>query len=325
MSKPTFAAACLAALLLVSPSASAASAYPLSPGSQPVADAVGYFASIQLPSGNIGYNYMVSAWVVMGLAAAGIDPHTVRVGTGFQSIIQYLAVNDAQLKAGNAQATDWERVILALTAAGEDPRTFAGTDHVAALLGYWDGTQFGSPSALNDDFFAVLALRSAGFAADSPYVAGAANYILQHQNSDGGWSYAVGSPSDSDDTAAAVLALVAAGFGDAPATSSATAYFATIQGIDGGFVAHLVPGEVPASNTASDAWVIQALHALGEDPTSAEWTTASGANPVTHLLSLQQADGSFAWTGTCVCGPAWMTAYALPALLGSPYPVNLDG
>jgi hypothetical protein len=323
MTKRVFVAALLAAVLLFLPCIQAAGTYPLASTSASVQKALAYFDSVQLPDGDIGYNYMVSGWVVMGLAAAGMDPHTVRVGAGFSSVIDYLAIHDAQLRAGNTPATDWERVILALTAAGEDPRAFAGTDHVAHLLSYWDGTQFGSPGALNDDFFAVLALRSAGFARDSPYVAGAVDYILSHQNPDGGWSYAVGSPSDSDDTAAAVLALASVGLQGAPATAASMSYFDAIQNLDGGFPQHVIEGAAsPTSNTASDAWVIQALVAVGQDPTSSAWTTASGATPVSSLLGLQQPDGSFAWNGNCVCGPAWMTAYALPALVGVPMPVQ---
>lgn len=336
--------------------------YPLAPSDPAVQRAIGYFREIQLPDGDIGYSYMVSAWVTMALASAGVDPHTVRVESTLNSIVDFLFVHDAQLRSRHTSATDWERVILALTAAHENPRTFASNDHIAGLLQFWDGNQFGSVNALNDDFFAIHALRSAGFPADSIYIQKPMQHILAHQNPDGGWSYAIGVRSDSDDTAAAIEALIAAGYqpqssggglasvassfnarwsGSCPgdAVACALAYLDLVQNPDGGFPYHFVEGgswvapeaanakgDDPAdqestSNTASDAWVIQALVAAGENPTGPRWTTPSGANPVTHLLSLQEPDGSFRWTGTSISGPAWMTAYALPALLGKPYPI----
>src|SRR5690606_20461148 len=43
----------------------------------------------------------------------------------------------------------------------------------------------------------------------------------------------------------------------------------------------------------SDAWVITALVAAGEDPLSEQWAVPAGNTMVDHLASLQNEDGSF--------------------------------
>ncbi|NLA39205.1 MAG: cobalamin-binding protein, partial [Methanomicrobiales archaeon] len=56
----------------------------------------------------------------------------------------------------------------------------------------------------------------------------------------------------------------------------------------------------------------------GEDPSS--WSK-NGNNLVTTFASLQQPDGSFLWTAYTADNPCGMTARAIPALLGKPYPI----
>jgi len=90
------------------------------------------------------------------------------------------------------------------------------------------------------------------------------------------------------------------------------------EGEDGGFA---WTGQ--KSNAATDAWVIQGLVAVGSDPADTRWQVQAN-NPITHLLKLQNDDGSFNWTREVRSQPVLMTSYAIMALSKKPLPVNID-
>ena len=96
---------------------------------------------------------------------------------------------------------------------------------------------------------------------------------------------------------------------------NALAYLKGMQQEDGGF--HY--GGTSATNAASDAWVIQGIVAAGDNP--AEWVVGE-RGVVEHLLGLQNPDGSFRYTAYVTDSPCRMTASAMPALLGMPYPIT---
>ena len=220
-----------------------------------------------------------------------------------------------------SSATDYAKRILAIVAVGENPRSFAGADLVAGLKGLANGGQIGDPGLLNDDAWAILALRAAGVSAADPIVGDSVAFLLSKQNADGGWSYAPGVDSDSNDTAAVLMALSDVGntSADVPVASALT-YLATQQVDGGGFVYQLPcfwPG-CDASDSASTSWVVSALAKLGLNPAS--WTKGS-ATPFDFLQSLQTGDGSFKWQAADPAGSAGMTAYAVVALSNDWYPV----
>src|SRR5258708_10789386 len=104
----------------------------------------------------------------------------------------------------NGSDTDYEKRILAITALDENPRTFGSENFVEKLESFFDGNQIGDSSLLNDDIFGVLALTSAGISNNT--VSKSRQFILSHQNSDGGWGVATSVGSDSNTTAMAVAA-----------------------------------------------------------------------------------------------------------------------
>ena len=219
-------------------------------------------------------------WVTMALAGAGTAPDTTYLKT-----------------LSRTSATDYEASILALTAAGKDPRTYTSEDLIAKLNGFAQANQIGDPKLLNDDFFGVLALISAGVSAADATVAGSVNFIIANQQADGSWSYATDAAySDPDMTAAAVMALRAAGRSSSdPVITKAVTFLKGIQNSN--------------LNSSSEAWAVSALYSAGENPSTA------------HLQSLIGSDGkitdsysdSFAPTGT---------AYAVVALSGKYYPIG---
>jgi len=284
-------------------------AFPLSPDAAPIRGAVSYLKAGQQDDGGFGPGG-VTEWVMIAVAAAGQDPREWKKNG--LSPLDYLR---KQAPTGNPY--DWIRMTLALTAVNENPRCFHQTDYVEKIKKHYRDGQFGDPLSLRDDYWAVIALASAG-EKGSPEVRASVRFIIEHQNGEGSWSASVtGIETCADNTAAAVAALVAAGQNQASEPiAKALEYLRKTQRPDGGFPYLFMP-----SNTASDCWVLQALSAAGKDPS--EWSKGGETLPF-HLLSLQQPDGSFKWMPHSTNSALLMTAYAVPALLGKPYPVSLS-
>ncbi len=218
-----------------------------------------------------------------------------------------------------SSAINFEAPILAITSLNQNPKTFGSIDYVAALESYHNQSQLGDITALNDDFFGILALASAGVPINDQNIIDSKNFILAHQNGDGGWGWSVTAGSDSNDTAAAIMALVAAGASSADShIASALAYLKTDQGQDGGFLYDPSSGNTDSSSTS---WVVWALDALGVDPQT--WTKG-GNNPMSFLVSYQNPDGSFKWlaTDTADASPS-VTADAVIALSGKTLPLKI--
>jgi iron complex transport system substrate-binding protein len=285
-------------------------AYPYSPNDTPVVNALNYLRNSQQYDGSIG-GFAISSWAVIAISSAGEDPHAWKKDGG-PSIVDYLKINRNQLDL--SKATDVARYILSMTAASEDPRNIDGVDYVAALKGLYDGAQIGDPNLLNDDFWGILALISAGEWRGSEIVRNTVSFIKGGQNGDGGWGYAVGSPSDVDDTSAAIMALIAAGESkNSIVIIKALSYIKSKQMDNGGFESW------GTTNVGTDSWAIQAIVAAGQIATSPLWTK-NGKTPVDDLLTFQNPDGSFSWPEPYPMKEL-ATSYAIPALLGKPYPV----
>ena len=283
--------------------------YPLQPTDTEIVNALNYLTGAQEDDGSIG-GLGTSAWVVMALVAAGENPHTWRTAQGNPSIVDYLR-NNSDLINPNV-ATDWERSILAIVAAGEDPTSFGEIDYVAGLKNLWDyeNSQMDKVDLLNDDFWGILALLAAGEDPSSEMIQGSAAYIKSKQFIDGGWSFDAtpGAESDVDDTAAAIMALVAAGF-DPESDQSINwglLYLMNNQDTDsGGFTGG---GWGTPPNVGSTSWAVDAILAVGEDPTG-DWTTPAGKDPVDLLLSMQDdTDGFFWYYEGNDASSEWMTA-----------------
>jgi hypothetical protein len=209
-------------------------------------------------------------------------------------------------------------MVLAVVAAGEDPTSFGGVDFVGLIEGAYDGTQLGDTGLLNDDFWGLMALIAAGKNPGSEIVTNTVAFIKANQNSDGGWSWGVGADSDVDDAAAAIMALVAAGEPQASTViQNGLSYMKSMQMDNGGFESW------GAANAGTDSWGIAAIVAAGQDPTGTNWRSGNGTDPVDDLLTFQNPDGSFSWQAAMPLNMAWMTSFAIPALLGQPYPVDV--
>jgi energy-coupling factor transport system substrate-specific component len=260
---------------------------------------VNYLAGAQNADGGFGLgpgqpsSQLASAWVVIGLAAAGREPASVtRDG---HSAVFWIRSHLGQIQ----DAGDTERTILALAAAR------APLGGLSARLDS-DQRDDGSVSdQVNLTSFAILAWRAAG---ERHGVAAAAGWLTRQQNHDGGFSFATrGDPSDIDDTAAAVEALVAAGM-RGPPLHLARAYIEGQQQRGGGFP--LEPGG--ASNSQSTAWGAQALLAVG----------APVRRALAYLRARTAPSGAVDYSSGVVQTPVWVTAEALAALARRPLPIG---
>jgi len=286
-------------------------AYPLNTGDPAIQTSLNYLRSCQKDDGGFGEAGRESSpgttsWAIMAAVAAGEDPR-MWVKNGNSTIDYLRSMNDEILAKGGT--VDIARTILTLVAVGEDPRAFSGTDYVAELK-----SRVKSDGQAGDHVYTtiwtIIALASVGEDAGT-----SAGWLMSRQNPDGGFPWTPGAESDPDDTGAALEALAAAGIPhDAAAVQNALAYLKGMQQEDGGF--HY--GGTSATNSASDSWVIQGIVAAGGNP--AEWR-ADKTSVVDHLIGLQNPDGSFRYTAYVTDNPCGMTASAIPALLGRPYPI----
>ncbi len=132
--------------------------------------------------------------------------------------------------------------------------------------------------------------------------------VLKAQESDGSWGSV-------DMTAAAVQALQAYAREGGSVVVGETVdrardYLRDSQDQYGGW------GE----NSATTAWATAAIVALGENPN--DWQTIDGLTPWQALLRYQNDNGGWGWKSANDVS-VFMTAYAVPALLGVPWPITL--
>ncbi len=245
------------------------------------------------------------SWITMALVAAGETPNV-----------------DFLKNFSGTKATDYEVPILALVADGKDPRTFPNENFITKLKSFYSSNQIGDPNLLNDDIFGILAFISAGEPTSDPIIQGAKTFLLDHQNLNGSWSFALGSNGDTNMTAMAIMALSEVGLTKTDEKiSKALDYLKSAQNSDGGFPYDPQSSWSTSSDASSDAWVISALNKIGESPSN--WTK-DGKSPIDHLNTLATEAGYYEFqegNGEDSFTPI-TTSYAVIALSGKSYPVG---
>lgn len=290
--------------------------FALAASSSAIARGVAYLEGAQNADGGFGgaigqrSSELYSAWVAMGLAAAGRNPLSVR--RSGHSLLHALRGEASTLEG----AGDVERTILALHACGLPASAFPGVSLVGKLRR--ERKSDGSFAHLvNITAFAIFALRVAGSSADNQIVNSAGRWLAAQQNHDGGFGFAGrGGGEDVDDTAAAMQAVIdASGQRGGAVVARAMAYLRRAQNQDGGFPQQ-AGGE---SNAQSTAWAVQGLDAAGVNMNAVK--RGGSRSPLGYLESLAAPDGSVRYSRTSAQTPVWVTAEALIALAGKPFPV----
>lgn len=240
-------------------------------------------------------------WCVLGLARAGCGTEsyfdayraaarrTVRETGGVLHRVKY---------------TEYARMVLALTALGEDPADFAGFNVLAPL----SDTKKVLFQGTNGAVWALLALDSNAYAADAARTVYLAE-IGKAVSSDGGWALVPGDASDADLTAMALTALApyAAEKDVQTLLDNGLAFLSSIQNADGSFS---TSGHATAESTAQ---VLVTLCTLGISETDSRFVK-NGTTVLEALLSFQHPDGGFRHEPDDAAANAMATEQAFYAL-----------
>ncbi len=280
-----------------------------------------YLRSQQKTDGRIPGFSGVTDWAAQAFSSSGVDPQTVATASG-QPLLTYLTNNPPD---NLSSASNWERSILTISAAGKNPGNFGGLNYTSKLKTYYTQNQIGSSGLLNDDSFGVLALIAGGESSGSAILKDSLNFLISHQQKDGGFSYSTDGSSDVDDTAATLMALSGAKKLGAAITNlsqsieTAKTYILGSQNKDGGFTYDPNPATSydTTSNVSSTSWTLMALNSLGLANSS---QALSAQN---YLLGTQQTDGSFPYQPSYPPGDTFDTSFAILALNGSFWPINI--
>ena len=281
-----------------------------------------YIASKQSPNGSVHAFSTVgsTADAVLALVASRQGSYNVA------RAVRYLRRHVADITSPGLQA----KTIIAIVAAGKNPRSVNGVNLVAALKGLLGSDGHYGSSAVLDDALIVLALEAAG--ANPP--ARASAWLVAAQCPDGGWSYDApydpaiddvhcfnGDPvndyftSDSNTTAYVVMALEAAhmtAWGADP-----FAFFDTVR--DPAHHGWSYSTGFLSTDANSTALVIQAY-------ASASMTVPSGGMGALRDLQLPCGAWAYTWNGTSPgTADIGATIGAVPGIERTPLPIEPSG
>ena len=218
-------------------------------------------------------------WQIIGMRGAGVEVP--------EKCYEYLEENLKDQKGLFRKITDYAKLAMAVMALNRDPRNVAGYDVIEKIYNNTNMTLQGT----NGPVFALIALDACGCSIpeNAPWTREKLlEYILDQQNTDGGFPLSPGEISDIDITAMALQALFR--YQENPkvaaAIERALEFLSQKQSADGGFTAW---GD---SSSESISQTIIALTALGIDPLKDPRFIKDG-NLISKLLSFREADGGF--------------------------------
>ncbi len=267
---------------------------------------------IDFGTGNPLSNVGATLDAVLAIGAAGYNPAASAFGQS-STPVAYLALQATELMTfTTTSGGSAGKVILALTAANQNPRSFAGQDWVTVLTDQLNGDgSYNNGTAFNQSL-SILALT----AVNESTPANALTWLTDLQAVDGSWDDGFGTLQNPDATGVAIMALLAAGVpATDPAIDNAQAFLAAAQLPDGGWEYGVGFG----SNANSTALALQALSALGEDfySPASPWKKGD-TTPLLALLAFQNDTGAFQFFGA---DDFFATVQALPAATGKFYPL----
>lgn len=231
-------------------------------------------------------------WKVIGLARSG---RTVPEGY-YAAVEAYVQENILEGdKLDKNRITENARVILALTAIGEDPTNVAGHNLLLPL----GDVDFVQKQGINGIVYTLLALDAGAY--EIPAVEGKEALtreqlialLLEKQLEDGGWAFS-GTAADADMTAMVLQALAPYRETDAvqEAIDKALTCLSNLQQDSGAFAS------MGQENCESTAQVVIALCVLDIDPTADSRFVKSNGNAYEALCRFYVEGGGFAHTLT---------------------------
>ncbi len=249
-------------------------------------------------------------WAVIGLARWNGQLPADYIDGYYDTLVETLQQKQGVLD--EKKYTEYARVILALTAIGEDPANVGGYNLLEKLADYdqvvWQG--------INGPIFALLALDCGDYAI--PQAQGVSTQatrelylqaILDKQLADGGFALG-GDTADADITAMALQAL--ANYQDRTdvkaATEKALACLSSLQDAQGGF------GSWGTKANESTCQVLVALCELGIDVDDSRFVK-NGNTVVDDILDYYQQDQGFVHTQSGAGNSGMATEQAFYALV----------
>ena len=229
-------------------------------------------------------------WQILGLARSGQEVDASVYSQYKANVIQELTEKKGILH--EKKYTEYSRVILALTALGEDVTDVGGYNLLEPLSDFdqtvWQGA--------NGAIFALIAFDSHNY--EIPTAAAGKTqttreklirYILDHRTPDGGWAMS-GSVADPDLTGMGIQAL-APYYGSIvevrAAVDTALGRLSELQLADGTYASG------GSSTSESCSQVIVALSSIGIDPNTDSRFIKNGKSVVDGLLSFSVGGGGF--------------------------------
>lgn len=231
-------------------------------------------------------------WTVLGLARSGLD-----IPEQYYAIYYANAEKTLKEKSGklhHVKYTEYDRVILALTAIGKPVDNVAGYDLRAPLADFDTLIKQG----INGPVFALIALDSSNY--DIPVVTTVKTqttrekliaFILEREISGGGWALGINAAEPDPDITSMVIQALTPYYSTLPeakaAADRAVVWLSKAQKADGGYASW------GSSNSESVAQVVVALSGLGIDPHQDARFIKGGRSAVDALLSFAAPGGGF--------------------------------
>ena len=231
-------------------------------------------------------------WTVLSLARGNISVPEKYYEKYYSNLDKKLKETSGKLH--NVKYTEYDRVILALTATGKDPRNFNGYDLTKPLADFNTVIKQG----LNGPIWALIALDTKGYEIplDTKVKVQTSremliNYILEREIPGGGWSLTSKAPADVDITAMAIQAL--AKYKSDPKVNKAinrALNFLSKNQLENGYFPCSWGDE---ESSESIAQVIVALTSLGIDPAKDKRFIKGDKNLISSLLDFYVPNGGF--------------------------------
>ena len=226
-------------------------------------------------------------WAIIGLARSEMDIPKEYFQKYYQTVEDYVKERNGVLHS--RKYTEYSRVILAVTAIGKNPQNVNGYN-LLIPLGDFEKTVW---QGINGPVWALIALDSGNYsipenkdakvqATRELYI----DYILERQNSDGGWALSENMSSEIDVTAMVLQALSSYKHMEEveKAVKKALVMLQNSQNENGGF------SSLGSASCESSAQVLTALCMLGIDYNSPEFTK-NGKTVLDDILSYYTGKG----------------------------------
>lgn len=245
--------------------------------------ALEFLVSKQKEDGSFG-SELLNDWVAIALSSSP-DYTDAR-----EKLINYFKLN----KLNSNLLTDYERHIMALMSLKLNPYLFNSENYIKKIIEKFDGIQFGEKEQINDDIFALLVLKNAGYTDADIEIQETINFILSRQLENGSWNESV----DLTSAGISALSLFNKTKNIDNSILSAKDYIKTMQKEDASW-----------GNISSTSWVIDSIYSQGN--TLDDWSK-NGSLILDYFINNQDEEGNIKTESKE--NKIWITSYAVIAL-----------